>query len=85
MDQYNIRGDGAAVAGNAIINRCMWFDVKNKRIELGRYVVKYKGLFYMPAEYRALNSCYIKNSLYICNAGGVPEMEPAVPFYNSAI
>ena len=41
--------------------------------------------FCMPAEYRALNSCYIKNSLYICNAVGRPEMEPAVPFYNSAI
>ena len=44
-----------------------------------------KGFLHASRIQMMLNSCYLKNSLYICNAVGVPEMEPAVPFYNSAI
>ena len=43
-----------------------------------------KGFLYASRIQMMLNSCYLKNSLYICSAVGVPEMEPAVPFYNSA-
>ncbi len=40
-----------------------------------------KGFLYASRIQMMLNSCYLKNSLYICSAVGVPEMEPAVPFF----